>query len=106
MSAMFGKIDTLSGWFELVEMIGHRQSVEHRLVDEDQAKQLEDQLVDRLKSETATQLVGEWNLFVLSLRTANCSGGEDRTRLVTRLRERLVEDGLVLTLLCKAVNYA
>ena len=35
MSAMFGKIDTLSGLFELVEMIGHRQSIGHKLVDED-----------------------------------------------------------------------
>ena len=87
-------------------MVGHRQSIGHQLVDEDQTKQLEDQLVDRLKSATATQLVGEWNLFVLSLQTANCSGGEDKTRLVTRLRERLVEDGFVLTLLCTAVNYA
>ena len=106
MSAMFEKIHTLSGWFELVEMVGHRQSIGHKLVDEDQAKQLEDQLVDRLKSATATQLVGEWNLCVLSLRTANWSGGEDKTRLVTRLREHLVEDGFVLTLLCTAVNYA
>lgn len=62
--------------------------------------------MDRLKSATATQLEGEWNLCVLSFRTANWSGGEDKTRLVTRLRECLVEDGLVLTLLCSAVNYA
>ena len=39
MSAMFGKIETLSGWFELVEMVGHRQSIGHKLIDEDQAKQ-------------------------------------------------------------------
>ena len=106
MSAILGKVDTLSGWFELVNLVGHRQSVGHMLVSEDQAKKLEEQFIDRLRSATAEQLVGEWNLCVFSLRTANWSEGEDKTRLVTRLREHLVEDEFVLTLLCTAVSYA
>ena len=105
MYAMLAKVDTLSGWFELVEMVGHRQSVGHELVDEPQAKKLENQFVDRLESATAEQLAGEWNLSVLSLRTVNLIGGEDNVRLVTRLREHLAEDEFALTLLCTAVNY-
>lgn len=106
MSAILRKVDTLSAWFELVNLAGHRQSVGHMLVSEDQAKKLEEQFIDRLRSATTRQLVGEWNLCVFSLRAANWSGGEVKTRLVTRLREHLVEDGFVLTLLCTAVNYA
>ena len=106
MSAMLGKVDTLSGWFELVEMVGHRQSVGHKLVGENQAKQLEDQFVDRLKSATAKQFMDEWNLFALSLRTLHWLEDEDRARLAARLREHLIEDGFVLTLLRTAVNYA
>ena len=105
MYAMLAKVDTLSGWFELVEMVGHRQSVGHELVNEPQAKKLENQFVDRLESATAEQLAGEWNLSVLSLRTVNLIGGEDKVRLVTRLREHLAEDEFALTLLCTAVNY-
>ena len=104
-SAMTGKVDTLSGWFELVEIVGHRQSVGHKLVQEDQAKKLEDQFVNLLESATAEQLVVEWNLYALSLRTVKLSGDEDKIRLVPRLREHLVKDGFVITLLCTAVNY-
>ena len=105
-SSILGKVDSLSGWFELVEMVGHRESIGHELVNEDQAQKLEDQFVDRLKSATAEQLVCEWDLFVLSLRTVNWHEGEDKTRLVKRLREHLVVEEFVLTLLCTAVNYA
>ena len=106
MAAMLEEIDSLSGWFELIEMVGHHHSVGHKLVAQAQAKELEDQFVDRLKSATAEQLMEEWNLFVLSLRTVNWLEDEDRVRLASRLREHLVEDGFVLTLLRTAVNYA
>ena len=103
MSTVLGKVDTLSGWFELVEMVGHRQSVGHRLVGEEQAKKLENQFVNRLKSATARQLTDEWNLFAISLRTRHWV--EDDSRLVDRLREHIVDDGFALTLLRTAVNY-
>ena len=106
MSAMLGKVDTLSGWFELIEMVGYHQSVGHKLVGEEQAKKLEDQFVDRLKSATAKQLMGEWNLFALSLRTLHWLKDEAKVRLAAGLSEHLVEDGFVLTLLRTAVNYA
>ena len=106
MPGMLGKVDTLSGKFVLVEMAGHRKAVGHGLVDEDQAKKLEDQFVDRLKSATVKELAREWNLFALSLRTLNWLAGEDKLQLAARLREHLVEDGFVLALLRTAVNYA
>ena len=104
MSTILGKVDTLSGWFELVEMVGHRQSVGHRLVGEEQAKKLENQFVNRLQSATAEQLTDEWNLFAISLRTRHWV--EDDSRLADRLREHIVDDGFVLTLLRTAVNYS
>ena len=103
---MLGEIDSLSGWFELIEMVGHRQSVGHQLISEDQARKLEEQLVERLESATARQLMGEWNLFALSLRTRHWLEDEDGSQLGARLREHLVEDGFVLALLRTAVNYA
>ena len=103
MSTVLGKVDTLSGWFELVEMVGHRQSVGHRLVGEEQAKKLENQFVNQLQSATARQLTDEWNLFAISLRTRHWV--EDDSRLADRLREHIVDDGFALTLLRTAVNY-
>ena len=104
-SAMLERLDTLSGQFELVEMVGHRESVGHKLISEDQAGKLEEQLVDRLRSATAEELTNEWNLFALSLRPLNWLEGEEMSRLASRLREHLVDDGFVLTLLRTAVSY-
>ncbi len=106
MSAMLGKIDTLSGRFQLVEMVGHRQSVGHGLVGEDQARKLERQLVEQLESATAKRLADDWDLTGLSIRTSLWLEGEDKVRLAAELREHLVEDGFALTVLCTAVNYA
>lgn len=104
--AMLGKIAYLSGWLVLVEMVGHRQSIGHKLISEDQAKKLEDKLVERLRSMPANQLANEWGLFGLSFRVLNWLESKDKVRLAGRLREHLVEDGFVLALLRTAVNYA
>ena len=106
LSTMLGKVETLSGRLRLVEMVGHRESVGHKLISEDHAKKLEDQLVSRLKSTTGKQLVDEWDLFTLSFRTLDWLEGEDKIRLAARLREHFVEDGFVLTVFRTAVNYA
>ena len=106
LSTMLGKVETLSGRLRLVEMVGHRESVGHKLISEDHAKKLEDQLVSRLKSATGKQLVDEWDLFTLSFRTLDWLEGEDKIRLAARLREHFVEDGFVLTVFRTAVNYA
>lgn len=106
MSLMFGKVDSLSGWFELVELVGHRENIGNGLVSQDQAKSLEDQLVDRLMTSTAGQLANEWNLASISVRTVVWLEDDEKEGLVTRLRENLSEDGFVLNLLRTAVSYA
>ena len=106
LGSILDKVGTLSGKFELIEIVGHRQSVGNQLVKEDQAKKLEDHLVDLLESATSKQLAGEWDLYVLLIRTVNLSGDEDKSQLTARLREHLADDGFVVTLLCTAVNYA
>ena len=106
MLVMLKKVDTLSGRFQLVEMVGHRQSVGHKLVGEDHARKLEEQFVDHLNSATAEQLAGEWNLFGLSFRTLIRLEDDDKILLAARLRDHLIDDGFVLTLLRTAVNYA
>ncbi len=103
---MLTRIVDLSGRLALVEMVGHRQSVGRRLVGEDQAKRLEDKLVERLRSMPANQLANEWDLFGLSFRVLNWLESKDKVRLADRLREHLIEDGFVLALLRTAVNYA
>ena len=104
-SEMIKRVGSLSGQFELVEMVGHRESVGHKLISEEQARKLEEQLLDRLKSATAVELSNEWDLFALSLRPLNWLEGEERSRLASRLREHLVDDEFVLTLLLTAVSY-
>lgn len=105
-SEMIKRLDSLSGQFELVEMVGHRESVGDKLISEDQAKKLEDQLVESLISGTTEELTNEWNLFALTHQPLNWLEGEERNRLASRLREHLVDDGFVLTLLRTSVNYA
>ncbi len=106
LSTILEGIDTLSGLLAIVEMVGYRQLSGRKLVGEEQARKLEEQLVDRLKSATAEDLRGEWNLFALSLRPLNWVEGEEKSRLTSRLREHLVDDGFVLTLLRTSVDYA
>jgi len=89
----------------VIELVGHRESVGHKLVTQAQAKSLEDQLVDQLKAATARQLMEEWDLAALSLRTMGWLEDSDKVGLTDKLSEHLVEDGFVLTLLRTAVNY-
>ena len=105
MSAILGKVETLSGQLRLVEMVGRRESVGHGLIGRDQEKVLEEQLVERLESATAEQLAEDWELFPLSLRILFWVEGEDKVRLSERLREHLIHDGFVLNLLRTAVNH-
>ena len=100
---ILAKIDTLSGRQCIVEMVGHRGRGANRLVDEDQAKTLEDRLLERLESATAEQLAEEWNLFALLVRPLSWLDEEDRGRLTARLRGHLSDDGFVLALLRLAV---
>lgn len=99
MSEILPKVDTLSGQFELVEMVGHREGVGHKLVSEGQAKELEEKLARLLESATTQQLVDEWDLFGLVYRTLNWMEGKDKDGLAAKLRKHLSEDRFVLTVL-------
>ncbi len=104
--AVLAKIDSLSGWLEVVELVGHRDRVGPQLVDIADATKLEHQLVERLRSASARELAGEWSLARLSMRALAWLEGQDKDRLAGRLREHLSEDGFVLTLLHTSVGYA
>ena len=105
MHEVLEKVDSLSGWLHLVEMVGHRESGGLRLVGEEQAKMLENPLVVRLESSTVEQLTGEWDLFALSVRTLLWLDGEDKERLAAILCEHLGDDRFVLALLLTSFGY-
>ena len=99
------KVDTLSGWIDPVEFVGHRERVGLKLVGEGHAKMLEDRLVARLKSATVCELSDEWDLYRLSIRTLLWLEGEEKDLLAARLREHLDEDKFVLALLRTSFGY-
>ncbi len=102
---MLAKIDSLSGWLDVVELVGHRDRVGRQLVDIADSTKLEHQLVERLKSASAPKLAGEWSLARLSMRALAWLEGDDKDRLARRLREHLSDDEFVLTLLRASVGY-
>ena len=97
------KVDALSGWQCVVEMAGHRERIGQRLVGEDQAKNLEDRLIERLESVTAEELAEEWNLYALLVRPLFWLDDEDRDRLSARLAEHISDDRFVFALLRLAI---
>ena len=104
-SEMLGKIDSLSGQFDLIEMVGHHESVGHRLISEEKAKELEREFVRNLESAAAKELSDEWDIYALCYRTLKLFDGVDENRLTTRLRQHLSEDGFVLSILRTAIGY-
>ena len=106
MNEMLNSVETLSGRLHLVEMVGHRDSVGHRLVSESHAKELEGQLVEQLKVATVEELTEEWELFNLLVGPLLWLEGVDEARLAARLREHLDDDEFVVALLRTAVSYA
>ena len=103
MDEILDKVDALSGWQCVIEMVGHRGAVGNPLVGEDQARDLANRLVERLKSATAEQLAEEWNLYALCVRPPSWLDDEDRGRLTARLAEHIGDDRFVLALLRLAV---
>ena len=104
MCQILPKVDSLSGRLQLVEMVGHRESIGHELVSEKQARKFEKQIVADLTSATAPQLRTEWDLVGLALRAVRRLPDEDKFILAERLREHLSDDELVLALLRAAIN--
>ena len=97
------KVPSLSGRLDLVEMVGHRQSVGHGLVSEDQAHKLEQKIVEELESITTADLGAEWDLIGLSLRPLLWLQDAQKDNLTERLRRHLSDDEFVLALLRSSV---
>ena len=106
MEEVLKKVDTLSGCLHLVETVGHRESAGQTLIGKELAMVLEERLVERLNSATVEELAREWDLFALSVRIPRWLEGEDKLRLICRLREHLGDDRFVLALLRTAVGQA
>lgn len=81
------KIETLSAQLQLVEMVGHRKRVSHKLVAEEEARNLEEHILTALEHVVPDSLAEERDLVRLLLRAWEI----DRERgeaLSTRLVER------------------
>ena len=104
MTEVFEKIDTLSGLQCVVEILGHRDHIGHKLVTKETSSEFESQLLEKLKSATTEELENEWNLYVLLLRTSNWLEGDTKKQFTTSLRVHLEKDEFVLKLLCTAVT--
>ena len=101
---ILGKVVTLSGRIQVIDIVGHREGIGNKLASEEQAMELEFQFVDQLKSATARQLAEEWDIFALSFRAMQLLEDEPRNSLSESLREHLTEDSFVLNLLRTAVG--
>lgn len=60
---------TLFGAFELATLVGHRENAGHKLVSEDEAKQLESLVLDRVQRADPVSLAGERQLLGLLYHT-------------------------------------
>ena len=103
MTKMFEKINTLSGLQCVIEILGHRENIGHKLVSEAKSGEFEELLIEKVASSTATELENEWNLYALLLRTSNWLEGDARRQLTTTFRLQIDKDEFVLGLLRTAV---
>ena len=103
---MLNEVNSLSGKLCLVEMVGHRENVGHRLASCEVAKELEIELLESLTSSTTDQLESEWDLIGLSLRPVRWFQDERKSRLEQKFSEHLTADRFVLALLRSAAGYA
>jgi hypothetical protein len=81
------RIETLSARATLVEMVGHRENVGHRLVTEDEASLLEAQLLTAMEHTPPQDLARERDLVRLLYLAQSIDPGRG-TALVGRLAER------------------
>ena len=103
---MLNRVDSLSGWLCLVEMVGYRENIGSKLVGEADARLLEQQLVPRMLACTAEQLVAEWDLASVCCRPLEWLDGDDKEQYANSLQEHLAHDDFVVALLRTSVNYA
>lgn len=91
MPEIFEKIDTRSGLQCVIEILGHRENIGHKLIPEAQSIEFEKLLIEKVKSATAAELKDEWNLFDLLLHTSNWLEGDAKRHLSANYRRHLEE---------------
>ena len=101
---MLEKVETLSGRHNIIEIVGHRENVGGKFVDECDAMRLEQRHVQQLRDTSTEQLISEWNLFPLLSRTQHWIDDEDKDQFAEMRREYLGKDEFVLSLLSSAVG--
>ena len=103
---MLDEVNSLSGKLCLVEMVGYREHVGHRLASDELARELEFGLLDSLAAATVDDLEREWDLIGLSLRPVGWFQDDRKSRLEQQFSEHLTTDHFVLALLRAAAGYA
>ena len=106
MLVILGKVTLLSGRLALIAMVGYRDRVGKAFVDKNQAAMMEEQLAQQLLCATSQQLTEEWDLYSLSWGVPSWLEGEKKHQLITKLRDHLRNDNLVLSLFRSSVSYA
>ena len=104
MPEIFEKIDTLSGLQRVIEIVGHRDNIGHKLVTKEKSIEFEIQLLEKLKLATTESLENEWNLYSLLLSTSSWLEGTARAQFTSLLLVHLAKDEFVLNLLRTSVT--
>ena len=87
-------------WLVIVNIFGSQ------LIAESKAESLERKVFQDLETAITSELSKEWNLARLASRALAFLDGEEKTNLLSRLREHLGDDTFVLRLLKSSVNVA
>ena len=102
---LLGRVDSLSGWLELIELVGSNENIGQRLVSDQHARNLEEMLANRLEEATADELGREWTLIRLLVRPARWLAEERSIKLYSRLKEHLNNENFLVSLLRAVIGY-
>ena len=104
LTELLARVDSLSGWLEIVELVGHNENIGQGLVSVLQAKELEQLLADKLQEATSEELGKEWALIRLLVRPGQWLPADRAAHLYSRLKEHLSDQTYILTLLRAVVG--
>ena len=104
MRTVLPKLDDLSGKLHLIELVGHRQNAGLKLLSEQQAEELEKQLLYQLLTATTEELSREWDLTPLVLRFSRFMDEEDKKKVFAKVQEHLRDDNFLLAFLLSATG--
>ena len=104
MRTVLPKLDDLSGKLHLIELVGHRQNAGLKLLSEQQAEELEKQLLYQLLTATTEELSREWDLTPLVLRFSRFMDEEDKKKVFAKVQKHLRDDNFLLAFLLSATG--